>query len=208
MTQITAKDVQALRQSTGAGMMDAKRALTDADGDMEKAADLLRERGLAAAAKRGEREQTEGAIGSYMHTQAGRPVIGVLVELAAETDFVAKSEDFQTTANDLAMHIAAARPQWVSREDVPEDALEKERAVLTAQARNEDKPDHIIEKIVEGRMNSFYKDNVLLDQEFVRSERFEGTVGDMVQQLAVTMGENISVARFSRLQVGERGGAE
>lgn len=208
MTQISAKDVQELRKSTGAGMMDAKRALTEAGGDFEKASDLLREKGLAAAAKRGGREQREGAIGSYMHSQAGRPVIGVLVELAAETDFVAKSDDFMTTADDIAMHIAAARPTWIRREDVPDDVIEKERSLLAAQARNEDKPDHVVEKIVEGRLNAFYKDNVLYDQVFVRSERFEGTVGEMVQQLAVTMGENISVARFSRLQVGESGAAE
>lgn len=208
MTQITAKDVQQLRQATGAGMMDAKRALTDAGGDFDKATDLLRERGLAAAAKRGGREQREGAIGSYLHGQAGRPVIGVLVELAAETDFVAKSEDFQATANDLAMHIAAAQPQWVRREDVPQDVLDKERAVLEAQTRNENKPENVIDKIVEGRLNAFYKENVLLDQVFVRPERFEGTVGEMVQELAVAMGENISVARFARLQVGESDASE
>ncbi len=203
MTNITAKDVQELRQATGAGMMDAKRALTDAGGDFGKAADLLRERGLAAAAKRGGREQGEGAIGSYLHSQAGRPVIGVLIELAAETDFVAKSDDFMRMADDLAMHIAAAQPQWINREDVPEEVLAKERDVLAAQARNENKPEHIVEKIVEGRINAFYKDNVLVDQTFVRPERFEGTVGEMVQQLAAKMGENISVARFARLQVGE-----
>jgi elongation factor Ts len=208
MTQITAKDVQALRQATGAGMMDAKRALTDADGDFDRATDLLREWGLAKAAKRGEREQTEGAIGSYLHVQSGRPVIGVLVELAAETDFVAKSDDFQRAANDLAMHVAAARPSWVRREEVPEDVLEKERELLAAQARNENKPDHIIEKIVEGRINSFYQDHVLLDQRFVKTEQFDGTVGEMVQQLAVAMGENISVARIARLQVGENASDE
>ncbi len=208
MTQISAKDVQALRRATGAGMMDAKRALADAEGDFDRASDLLRERGLAAAAKRGEREQSEGAVGSYMHVQSGRPVIGVLVELAAETDFVAKSDGFQTAANDLAMHIAAARPQWVRREDVPEAVLDKERELLAAQARNEGKPEHIVEKIVEGRINSFYKDNVLYDQEFVKTEQFDGTVGDLVQQLAAAMGENISVARFSRIQVGESAAAE
>ncbi len=208
MTQISAREVQELRRATGAGMMDAKRALTDADGDFSKAADLLRERGLAAAAKRDGREQSEGAIGSYLHHQAGRPVIGVLVELSSETDFVAKSDDFQATANDLAMHIAAAQPRWVRRGDVPEDILEKERSVLAAQARNEDKPEHIVEKIVSGRIESFYKDNVLLDQIFVRSEKFEGTVGEMVQRLAAAMGENISVSRFSRLQIGESDGAE
>ena len=202
MTNITAKDIQALRQSTGTGMMDAKKALTEAGGDMERAAEILREKGIAAAAKRTDRAQSEGTIGSYLHQQAGRPVIGVLVELASETDFVAKSDEFQTIANDIAMHIAAGSPQWVSRDDVPEADVEKEKELIAAQARNEGKPDHIVDKIVEGRLNSFFKDNVLLDQEFVRSEAFEGTVGEMVQQLAVRMGENISVRRFSRIQVG------
>lgn len=202
MTDFTAKDIQELRHRTGSGMMDAKKALTEAGGDMERAAEILRERGLASAAKRSDRVQTEGAIGSYLHHQAGRPVIGVLVELASETDFVAKSESFQEVANDLAMHIAAAKPQWVTREDVPAEVIDKERQLIAAQARNEGKPDNIVEKIVEGRLNSFYQDNVLLDQTFVRSEKFEGTIGEMVQQLAATMGENISVASMARLQVG------
>ena len=200
---ITAKDIQALRQATGAGMMDAKRALLDADGDAVRAKDLLRERGLAAVAKRTDRAQTEGAVGHYLHLQAGRPVIGVLVELGSETDFVAKSEQFQKTANDLAMHVAAARPQWVRREEVPDDAIEREKELIAAQARNEGKPDQIVDRIVEGRINSFYADNVLYDQKFVRTEDFDGTVGELVQQLAITMGENISVTRFARLQVGE-----
>ncbi len=203
---ISAKDVQALRQATGAGMMDAKRALEDAAGDVAGATDLLRERGLAAAAKRSDRAQSEGAIGSYLHQQAGRPVIGVLVELVAETDFVAKSDAFQKAANDLAMHIAAARPSWVRRQDVPEDDLAKERQLIAAQARGEGKPDHIVVKIVEGKVGSFFRDHVLYDQAFIRSDDFEGTVGEMVQQLGVQMGENISVARFSRLQVGQGDG--
>ena len=203
MADFTAKDVQTLRQATGAGMMDAKRALEEADGDMERAGEILREKGIAASAKRTDRAQTEGAVGAYLHSQAGRPVIGVLVELASETDFVAKSDDFLETANDLAMHVAASTPTWVRRDDVPEDVLAKERELIAAQARNEGKPDHIVEKIVDGRIDSFYAANVLYDQEFVRSDRFEGTVGDMVQQLAVTMGENISVKRFTRMQVGE-----
>ena len=204
MSDYTAKDIQALRVATGSGMMDAKRALDDAGGDMERATELLRERGLAAAAKRTGRAQGEGAIGSYLHSQAGRPVIGVLVELAAETDFVAKSETFQEAANDIAMHIAAARPQWVEREEVPEDVLAKERELIAAQARNEGKPDKIIDTIVEGRISKFYEENVLYDQPFVKSDKFDGTVGEMVQQLAATMGENISVASMARLQVGGR----
>ena len=183
--------------------MDAKKALEATGGDHEKAKDYLREQGLAAAAKRADRAQGEGAVGVYLHHQAGRPVIGVLIGLASETDFVAKGEEFLAAANDIAMHAAAARPQWIRREDVPEDVVAKERELIAAQARNEGKPDNIIDKIVEGRINSFYKDNVLLDQVFVRSERFEGTVGEMVQTLAVKMGENISVASMARVEIGE-----
>ena len=203
MADFTAKDVQALRQETGAGMMDAKRALEETGGDTDKARDLLREKGLAAAAKRTDRTQTEGAIGSYLHSQAGRPVIGVLVALASETDFVAKSDDFQAMANDLAMHVAAAQPQWVDVEDVPSDVIEKEKDLIAAAARNEGKPDNIIEKIVDGRIKSFYQDNVLMEQTFVRSDKFEGTVGEMVKQMAAKMGENISVNNFTRMAVGE-----
>lgn len=203
MGNITAKDVQVLRLETGTGMMDAKRALQDSDGDLERAKDLLRERGLAAAAKRSERAQSQGIIGSYLHQQSGRPVIGVMVDLACETDFVAKTEGFQEAANDIAMHIAAARPGWIERDEVPVEVLDKERELIAAQARNEGKPDHIIERIVDGRINSFYQDNVLYDQAFVRTEKFDGSVGDMVKQLASSLGENISVGRFERLQVGE-----
>ncbi len=206
MSDFTAKDVQALRQASGAGMMDAKRALEEAGGDMERAKEILREKGLADVKKRSGRRQGEGAIGHYLHSQAGRPVIGVLVELASETDFVAKSDEFLEMADDIAMHIAAARPRWVTREDVPAEVVDKERELIAAQARNEGKPDHIIDKIVEGRIGSFYQDNVLYDQTFVRSEKFEGTIGEMVGALAAKMGENISVARFARLQVGEADG--
>ena len=203
MPDFTAKDIQALRHETGTGMMDAKKALQDAGGDLDKAKDLLRERGLAAAAKRTDRAQSEGIIGTYLHQQSGRPVIGVMVDLACETDFVAKTDGFAEAANDIAMHIAAARPEWVAREAVPEDVLAKERDLIAAQARNEGKPDHIIDRIVDGKLNSFYQDNVLYDQQFVNSEKFEGSVGDMVKQLAASLGENISVNRFERLQVGE-----
>lgn len=203
MADFTAKDVQALRKETGAGMMDAKNALTETGGDMDRAKDLLRERGIAKADKRSGRDQGEGVVGVYMHVQAGRPVIGVLVGLASETDFVAKSDEFIQTANDIAMHAAAARPLWVTREDVPDDALAKEKELIAAEARNEGKPDPIIEKIVEGRINSFYKDNVLVDQVYVRSDRFEGTVGELVQALAAKMGENISIASMARVGIGE-----
>jgi elongation factor Ts len=203
VSEITAKDVAALRKATGAGMMDAKRALEEAGGDMERAAEILREKGMADARKRAGRAATQGTIGHYLHYQADRPVIGVLVELASETDFVAKSDDFQQAARDLAMHVAAANPLWVRREDVPEDALAKEQALIEAQARNEGKPEQVIARIVEGRLKSFYKDYVLAEQPFVNPEKFEGTVGEMVQHLAGTMGENIEVRRFVRFAVGQ-----
>lgn len=203
MAEFTAKDVQALRKETGAGMMDAKNALTETGGDVDKAKDLLRERGIAKAEKRSGRDQGQGAVGVYMHVQAGRPVIGVLIGLASETDFVAKSDDFLQAANDIAMHAAAARPLWLARDDVPGDAVAKEKELIAAEARNEGKPDPIIEKIVDGRINSFYSNNVLLDQEFVRSDRFEGTVGELVQDLAVKMGENISIVSMARVEIGE-----
>jgi elongation factor Ts len=203
MSDFTAKDVQTLRQATGAGIMDAKRALVETGGDMDRAKELLREQGLADAAKRTGRSQTEGAIGSYLHRQADRPVLGVLIELASETDFVAKSDEFQQIANGIAMHAAAARPRWITREEVPEDVIAEEKRVIAAQAANDGKPEHIIERIVEGRINSFFGDNVLYDQEYVKSEDFDGTVGELVKQLAAKMGENISVKKMARVAVGE-----
>jgi len=205
VTDFGAKDVQALRKATGAGMMDAKRALTEAAGDMDRAKEILREQGIADAAKRTDRAQTEGAIGSYLHRQAGRPVIGVMVSLGSETDFVAKSDEFQRVANNIAMHVAAARPQWISRDDVPEAVVEEEKRLIAAQAANEGKPEHIIDKIVNGKLVSFFADNVLYDQVFIKSEQFDGTVGDLVSQLAATMGENIGVVEVSRVAVGEGG---
>jgi elongation factor Ts len=205
VSDFTANDVQALRQSTGAGMMDAKRALTETGGDMDRAKDLLREQGLADAAKRAGRRQSQGAIGSYLHRQADRPVVGVLIDLASETDFVAKSDEFQGIANDIAMHIAAAQPKWITRDDVPEDAIADEKRLIAAQAVNEGKPEHIVERIVEGRLNSFFAYNVLYDQEFVKSDTFDGTVGELVKQLAAKMGENISVSKMARLAIGEEG---
>jgi elongation factor Ts len=203
MAEITPAMVAALRKTTGAGMMDAKRALEESGGDATRGAEILREKGLASAKKRSERATDQGTIGHYLHVQADRPVIGVLVELSSETDFVAKSEPFQAAARDIAMHIAAARPRWVRRDEVPEPLVAKERELIAAQARNEGKPDKVIEKIVDGRINSFYEDNVLYDQVFVNPEKFEGTVGRLVESLAATMGENISVRRFARVGVGE-----
>lgn len=183
--------------------MDAKNALVEAGGDFDKAFDLLRERGLAKAAKRADREATEGAIGVYTHIQNDRPVIGVLVELACETDFVAKGDEFREAADDIALHVSWGDPRWLSREDVDEDVLEKEKDLMARQAQSEGKPEQVIPKIVEGRLEKFYEENVLLDQTFVNADKFEGTVGEMVTQLAARMGENISVRRFARLAVGE-----
>lgn len=203
MPEFTAKDVQKLRQDAGVGMMDAKKALEETGGDFEKAFELLRERGLAQAAKRAEREATEGAIGYYIHMQNDRPVVGVLVELACETDFVAKSDEFKQTANDIALHVSWGNPRWITREQVDEAELAKERDLIARQAAGEGKPEQVIPKIVEGRIEKFYEDNVLYDQTFVNPERFEGTVGEMVAALAAKMGENISVRRIARFAVGE-----
>ena len=201
---ITAKDVQALRQATGVGMMDAKKALTECDGDMEKAKELLREKGLADAKKRAGRDANNGTVGVYTHALAGYPTMGVLVELASETDFVAKNAEFQALAKGLAMHVAASQPRWVTIEDVPEDVVAKERELIAREAVASGKPEAVVDKIVDGKINSFYKDNVLYEQEYIRSEEYEGKVGDMVTAMAATMGENISVRRFSRIAVGEQ----
>jgi len=204
VSDIAAADVAALRKATGAGMMDAKRALEESEGDIERAKQLLLEKGIADARKRAGREAQEGAIGHYLHYQADRPVIGVLVDLAAETDFVAKSEQFQEAARDIAMHVAAARPLWVRREDVPEGVVSAESELFAVQARNEGKPEQVIERIVEGRIRSFYEEKVLYEQPFVNPAKFDGTVGQMVESLAGALGENISVRRFRRLAIGER----
>lgn len=202
MAEISAKDIQKLRQEAGVGMMDAKQALTDADGDFDKAFELLRERGQAKMAKRADREASEGTIGSYIHVQNDRPVIGVLVELSCETDFVAKSEEFRNTADDIAMHVGAFSPEWVTREQVDPATLDKEKEIIARQAAAEGKPDDVVEKIVAGRLESWYADNVLYEQKFVNPERYDGTVGDMVGALATKMGENISVRKVARLAVG------
>ena len=204
MPEITAKDVQKLRQIAGVGMMDAKKALVETDGDMDKAADILRVRGLAKVAKRaGEREAHEGSIGTYIHHQAERPVIGVLVDLASETDFVAKNPDFRQVADDIALHIAWGRPRWIRRDDVDPVELGSEKDFFAAQAREEGKPENIIPKIVEGKVRAFYEEHVLYEQKFANAEKFEGTVEAYVNQLAAKMGENISVRRMARLEIGD-----
>jgi elongation factor Ts len=203
MAEFGAKDIQKLRQDAGVGMMDAKKALADADGDVEKAFELLRERGQAKMAKRTERDANEGTIGSYIHFQNDRPVLGVLVELSCETDFVAKSEEFRQTADDIAMHISWGKPTWVRRDEVDADALAKERELISRQAIAEGKPENVVDRIVDGKIESWFADNVLYDQKFVNAEKFDGTVGDMVSNLASKMGENISVRRVSRIAVGD-----
>lgn len=183
-------------------MMDAKTALKDADGDVDKAFDLLRERGQAKMAKRSDREAIEGVIGNYVHIQNDRPVLGVLVELACETDFVAKGDEFKQAADDIAMHVSWSNPRWVTRDDVDEGSVSRERELIARQAETEGKPADIIDRIVDGKIESWYAENVLYDQQFVNSDKFEGTVGDMVGGLASRMGENISVRRVARVAVG------
>ncbi|HLE95270.1 MAG TPA: elongation factor Ts [Acidimicrobiia bacterium] len=203
MADFTATDIQKLRVDAGVGMMDAKQALTDAAGDFDKAFELLRERGQASMAKRADREANEGTIGTYIHIQNGRPVMGVMVELACETDFVAKSDQFRETADEIAMHVSWGNPSWITREQADAEEVAKERDLLARQAAAEGKPEAVVERIVEGRLNAWYTDKVLYDQKFVNAEKYDGTVGDLVAQLAAKMGENISVRKFARVAVGE-----
>jgi len=195
---ITAQQVKELRETTGAGMMDCKKALTETDGDMAKAVDFLREKGLAAAAKKSGRIAAEGLVESYIHG-AGR--IGVLIEVNCETDFVAKTPEFHSFVRDLAMQVAASNPQYLSRQDVPAKLLDHEREILKAQALNEGKPAKIIDKMVEGRVEKFYKDNCLLEQAFIKDP--EKTVTDIVNAQVSKIGENIVVRRFTRYQLGD-----
>lgn len=198
MAQVTAQMVKELREKTGAGMLDCKKALEQTDGNVEKAIDWLREKGLAAAAKKAGRAATEGLVHAYIHG-AGR--VGVLLEVNCETDFVAKNEEFQAFVHEVALQIAAMRPRFVRREDVPEEEIAKEREVLRAQALNEGKPEHIAEKMVEGRLNNFYKENCLLEQEYVKEKG--KTIQDLLTELIAKLGENMSIRRFARFEVGE-----
>jgi elongation factor Ts len=198
---ITADLVKQLRDKTGAGMMECKKALTEANGDMDAAVTILRKAGLAQAAKRAGRATAQGVIGSYIHL-GGR--IGVLVEVNCESDFVARTDDFTNLVKDVAMHIAAADPKWVRREEVPADAIEKEKAIYRAQMEKENKPAHVIDKIIEGKLGSFYSQFVLLDQPSIRDTAV--TISQLVAQASAKTGENIQVSRFVRFRVGE--GAE
>ena len=195
---ITADQVKQLRDKTGAGMMECKAALTEANGDMEEANTLLRKRGLAQAAKRAGRATAQGTIGSYIHL-GGR--IGVLVEVNCESDFVARTEDFNNLVREVAMHIAAADPKWVRRQDVPADAIEKEKAIYRAQMESSGKPANVLDKIVEGKLGSFYSQFVLLDQPSIRDPNV--SVSQIVAQASAKTGENIQVSRFVRFRVGE-----
>ncbi len=195
---ITASRVKELRERTGAGMMDCKRALQDANGDIDKAIELLRERGLAAAAKKTGRIAAEGIVDSYIHF-GGK--IGVLVEVNCETDFVAKTDEFKSFVRDIAMHIAAANPQYLSREDVPQEVVDKEREILRIQALNEGRPEKIVDRIVEGRISKFYKEVCLLEQPFVRDP--DKTIQDVVMETIAKFGENINIRRFVRYEMGE-----
>ncbi|WP_353892064.1 translation elongation factor Ts [Proteinivorax hydrogeniformans] len=195
---ISAKHVKELREKTGAGMMDCKKALTKTEGDMEKAVDYLREKGLSAAAKKSGRVAAEGVVEAYIH---GDGRIGVLVEVNAETDFVAKNDEFKQFVNDIAMQIAAANPSYISREEVPQEEIEREKEVLKNQALNEGKPEHIVEKMVEGRINKYYGEVCLLEQEFVKDG--DKTVQELLTEKIAKIGENISIRRFVRYEVGE-----
>ncbi len=194
---ITAKMVKELREKSGAGMMDCKKVLQETNGDIEKAQDLLREKGLASAAKKAGRIASEGLVDSYIHS--GR--IGVLIEVNSETDFVAKNDEFKAFVKDMAMQVAAANPKYVTREEVPEEEVEHERKVLKEQALNEGKPEHIVEKMVEGRLDKFFEEIVLLDQKFIKDPDI--TVGTVLNNLIAKIGENIKIRRFVRFEVGE-----
>lgn len=198
MAEITAALVKELRERTGAGMMDCKKALSATDGDLEKAIDFLREQGLAAAAKKAGRVAAEGLVEAYIH---GGGRIGVLVEVNCETDFVAKTDAFKELVKDIAMHIAATNPSYLKREEVPTAELEHEQAVLAEQARNEGKPEKIIEKMVAGRIEKYYKEVCLMEQPFVKDP--DKTISDLITESIAKIGENISIRRFTRYQLGE-----
>jgi elongation factor Ts len=194
----TAKDVQELRRRTGAGMMECKKALEETAGDMEKAIEYLRKKGIAKAEKRAGRTTSEGVIMSYIHPP-GR--IGVLVELNCETDFVARTDDFKTLAREIAMHIASAAPLAVDKDGVPADAVERERRIAEEQVRASGKPDHLVAKIVEGKLEAFYKQVALLSQPWIREDK--KTIGDLIKEASSKLGENLQVRRFVRFQMGE-----
>ena len=202
MADITASMIKDLREKTGAGMVDCKNALVETEGNVEKAIELLRKKGMATAGKKAGRVTAEGAVGSYIH-MGGK--VGVMVEINCESDFVARGEEFQTLVKDVAMHIAAVDPKYVRREDVPSEEVEKESAILMDQLRNDEKnaskPEEVLKKIIEGRLNKFYEEIVLLEQPFVKDP--SKTVGDLVTEKIAAIKENIAVRRFTRYKMGE-----
>jgi elongation factor Ts len=198
MAKISADMVKQLREKTGSGIMDCKHALSECEGDLDKAVDFLRKKGLATATKRAGRAMTEGTIKSYIH-MGGK--LGVLVEVNCETDFVAKNDDFQDFAKNIAMHIAATNPLGIQPEDIPDEIIRKEKEIYRAQALELGKPDTIVDKIAEGKLNKFIKDSCLLNQPYVRDP--EITVGDLLNDLIAKIGENINIKRFARFQLGE-----
>ncbi len=203
MAEINARDVKALRDATGAGMMDCKKALAEAGGDLEVAKRILREKGLADAAKRTGRAASEGIVYTYMHKPDPNypPKLGVLLELNCETDFVAKTEQFERLAKDLAMHISFADPTWSTRDEVPQQVLDEESAIYAKQAKDSGKPEQVIEKIVAGKLEAFYKEHVLMDQEWIQDK--SKTIASLIDEARASMGENVSIGRFCRLRVGE-----
>jgi elongation factor Ts len=202
MADVTAGGIKALREKTGAGMMECKKALIEAEGNENRAIEILRERGLASAKKKEGRVAAEGVVGSYIH-MGGK--VGVLVEVNCETDFAARSEEFQQLVKDTAMHIAAAEPRFISRDEISEDLLQKERDIARAQAKNDpknaNKPDQVIDKIVEGRLNKFYEETVLLDQPFIKDPA--KTISELVKDKIAKIGESITIRRFARYKMGE-----
>lgn len=196
--QIEAKAVKALREKTGAGMMDCKKALQEAEGNEEKAVDILREKGLSAAARRSGRAANQGIVDSYIHL-GGR--IGVLVEVNCETDFVARNDEFREFVRNVCLQVAATNPAYLKKDEVPENVLEKESQIIRAQALNEGKPEKVIDKIVEGRLEKYYRENCLLEQPFVKDEDI--TIGELLTRLIAKIGENIILRRFSRFEIGE-----
>ncbi|MCB0093226.1 MAG: translation elongation factor Ts [Caldilineaceae bacterium] len=197
MAEVTAQMVKELREITGAGILDCKKALSDFDGNMEEAIEALRKKGLAAAAKKATRDTNEGLIGHYIH--AGSKVAG-LVEVNCETDFVARTDQFQQLARDLAMQVVAARPQYVSREEVPTDILDKEREIYREQLVDSNKPPQVVEQIIEGKVNKWYSENCLLEQDFIKDPSV--TIQSLLTDQIAALGENIRVNRFARLEIG------
>lgn len=195
---IDAKTVKALREKTGAGMMDCKKALQEAEGNEEKAVDILREKGLSAAAKRSGRAANQGVVDSYIHL-GGK--IGVLVEVNCETDFVARNDEFKDFVRNICLQVAATNPGYLAKNDVPDIVLEKESQIIKAQALNEGKPEKVIDKIVEGRLEKYYRENCLLEQAFVKDE--DMTINELLTNLIAKIGENIVIRRFSRFEIGE-----